>query len=283
MNRIASVERIDDRGARVVLAVEGPDAERFLQGLLSADVARATERAVPAALLDVKGRLVSEVVVIRRGEGFLLVLPAEVADDVHAFLDRHVVMDDVRLTREELRVAWAWPEAPAATPGLIVAPCEHPPGALLLGSAASIAAQETRAPDDAEAWARHRVDSGTPAWGHELRPGRLPPELGYAYAIAYDKGCFLGQEPLARLHARGQVHRVLVRVRADPGSTVGPLRAPEREDAGTLTSLAGALGLAIVHRSCAQPGTRLQDEAGREIEVTTAALGDDPGAAPARG
>ena len=42
----------------------------------------------------------------------------------------------------------------------------------------------------------------------------FPPEVGFVAAVSYDKGCYMGQEPLARIHARGQVNRVLVQVGA---------------------------------------------------------------------
>jgi folate-binding Fe-S cluster repair protein YgfZ len=100
--------------------------------------------------------------------------------------------------------------------------------------------------------------------------------------VSYDKGCFMGQEPLARVHARGQVNRVMVQVRshqAPPERAV--LGSAEREKAGEWTSWAphgdAIIGLALVHRSLATPGTVLRTAAGVEVEVTSGPLGDDPG------
>ena len=107
------------------------------------------------------------------------------------------------------------------------------------------------------------------------------------YAVSYDKGCFLGQEPLARVHARGQVNRVMVRLRGetvDPAATADfprALTSDEREKAGEWTTMAaregGTWGLALVHRSLARPGAQVRDEAGHVLEVVSEPLGDDPG------
>ena len=113
----------------------------------------------------------------------------------------------------------------------------------------------------------------------------FPPEIGFVYGVAYDKGCYLGQEPLARIHARGQVNRVMVQVIADAAAEVpAALRAPERDDAGTWTTAvplpSGACGLAIVRRDSARPGVVLRTADDRAVRVVSGPLGDDPGVRP---
>src|SRR5690606_21560455 len=127
------------------------------------------------------------------------------------------------------------------------------------------------------------IEAGVPAWGLEITPGTFPPEVGFVAAVSYDKGCFMGQEPLARIHARGQVNRVLVRVHAET-CPQGPveLAARDRPQAGRAATWApdpagGALGLAVVHRSAASPGTVLSAEGSGPVEVRSGPLGDDPG------
>ncbi|MFY0531537.1 hypothetical protein [Nannocystis pusilla] len=129
--------------------------------------------------------------------------------------------------------------------------------------------------------AAHR--GGRARVGPEITPGTFPPEVGFVAAVSYDKGCFMGQEPLARIHARGQVNRVLVRVHAGT-CPEGPveLAAPERPQAGLAATWApdpsgGASGLAIVHRSAASPGTVLSAAGIGAVEVRSGPLGDDPG------
>lgn len=276
--------------ARVLVRLAGPDAARFLQGLLSADVeGLAVGEARPAALLTIKGKLISEAIVLREADGFALALPADVADAVIADLDRHIIMDDVTLaTERDACFALVWPGgAPSAAPDTGLFSTTHPaPGTLVVGPAAGLEAAVRGLPaGDAAAFNALRVATATAAWGHEIRPGFFPPEVGFVGAVSYDKGCYRGQEPLARIHARGQVNRVMVRVAAAAAPAgITDLSAEGRDEAGTWTTWTAAagpeavVGLAIVHRSLAAPGTRLRAGA-IEVTVTSAALGDDPGSA----
>lgn len=279
-------------GRRVLVRLAGADVRRFLQGILTTDVeAVAPGQARPAAILTVKGKIVAEVIVLGRADGSLdLAIPAEVADEAIALLDRHIIMDDVTLTRDDAaEFVVSWPE-PAVGPAVESFQTSYPaPGHVTVGPAEAVAAA-LAAGQEAEpgAWERRRIEAGVPAWGREITPGVFPPEVGFAAAVSYDKGCFMGQEPLARIHARGQVNRVMVRVSAGtcPQEQVD-LAAPERPQAGRLTSWAsveegGAIGLAIVHRSAAVPETRLTAAGIGEVVVTSGPLGDDPGSAGRR-
>lgn len=272
----------------MLLRLGGADVRRFLQGLLSADIdAAAAGEAQPAALLTVKGKIISEVIVLHGDDDALsLAVPADRAAVVADELERHIIMDDVTLTSaDEVGCALVWPEAPAVASGLACFRARYPaPGVLLVGPAEALGAALAGLPRASDGdFTRARVRSGTPAWGREIRPDHFPPEVGFVDAVSYTKGCFRGQEPLARIHARGQVNRVMVRVRADaapPEAT--PLAAVERPEAGLWTTWvaddegSGVIGLAIVHRSVAKPGARLQ--AGEiAVEVTSGPLGDDPG------
>ncbi len=280
---------------RTRLDLSGADTRRFLQGLLSADVEKiATGEARAAALLSAKGKMVSDALVLGDGDRFSLWVPSEQASVVSTMLDRHIIMDDVQLAQpEDSCCALVWgvegdlPEL-GATSEVTVFTTRHPaPGTLVLGTAAAVeaaVAPYTRAA--AGDWARYRIEQGCPAWGHELEEGRLPPEVGFAGAISYDKGCFLGQEPLARIHARGQVNWVLVRIRAERLPTsIHELASEARSNVGRWTTWASAtpdsagsaLGLAVVRRKVAVPGTRLSSEQGGEVEVLSLPLGDDPG------
>lgn len=274
-------------GRRILLRLGGADVRRFLQGILSADVeAVRPGQAVPAAILTVKGKLITEAILLACADGALhLALPAEAADEAIALLDRHIIMDDVTLDRaDDVEFAVVWP-GPVAGPGIEALATDYPgPGSLVFGAPAAVAAALADAEEASPAaWARRRIETGAPAWGLEIVPGTFPPEVGFVAAVSYDKGCFMGQEPLARIHARGQVNRVLVRVHAGT-CPEGPveLAAPDRPQAGRAVTWApdpdgGAGGLAIVHRSAATPGVLLTAEGLGPVEVRSGPLGDDPG------
>lgn len=274
---------------RTLLRMSGADAQRFLQGITSADIdALAPGRAVPTALLTVKGKLVSDGIAMRIDGGDLgLAVPSELATEVAAALDRHIIMDDVTVTIERgTGVALAWGDGADALAGTGVLAFEtsYPaPGRLLVGPPETLAGMLADASKTGpEAWAAYRVEQGAPAWGHEIEPDRFPPEVGFVDAVSYDKGCFMGQEPLARIHARGKVNWVLVRVEAEaaPSGPV-PLSHPDRAEAGRWTTWAstdaGVVGLAVVRRTFAVLNTELTADGVGTVRVVSEPLGDDPG------
>jgi hypothetical protein len=287
--RVAWLDDLPQEG-RALVRLSGPDARRFLQGTITADIERlAAGTAVAGALLTVKGKVVTELVVVCASDDAIeLLLPRDIVDDAVALLERHIIMDDVVVARDPDSVAAiVWDEDdPEVTPALSVRTyaTRHPlPGWLVVGLPAALQAALAQAePVDITTFERARVESATPGWRRELLPGFFPPEIGYVYGVAYDKGCYLGQEPLARIHARGQVNRVMVQVVAEAaGEVPAPLRAVGRDDAGTWTSAvaleSGAIGLAIVRRDFARPGEVLRTADDRAVRVVSGPLGDDPG------
>jgi len=283
--------------ARAVVRITGEDSLRFLQGLLTADVGELTPgRATPAALLTVKGKIVSEVWVlaIAKDEPWL-VLPADIGEAVVAKLDSHIIMDDVELellAEHGCALVWRDPGEPVPNPseldsreGVLAFTATHPlPGVLLVGpgqALAQLSGPDVGEPASADQFTAARIRCGCPAWGHEIAADRFPPEVGFVDAVSYDKGCYLGQEPLSRIHNRGQVNRVMVRVKlsATP-SGEGPhtLMAGDRE-VGELSSWSAALdGLAIIKRAQATPETALV-AGDLAVTVISGPLGDDPGRA----
>ena len=276
---------------RALLRLTGEDAPRFLQGLLTADVGQLTGgQALPAALLTVKGKIVSEVIVLGPSEAEIwLAIPAELADAVQAQLEGHVIMDDVAIERLDpsehaLALAWGGPFDPA--PGLVGFATEHPlHGTLVIGPPATLRAwlvERGSEAADEPTFTGLRIDQARPAWGHELGPDRFPPEVGFVDAVSYTKGCYMGQEPLSRIHNRGQVNRVMVRVEAERAPEgVDPTQPIElfigEDPVGEWTSRVGLRGLAILKRKHAEAGKRVHTAAGLDLVVRSGPLGDDPG------
>jgi folate-binding protein YgfZ len=114
-----------------------------------------------------------------------------------------------------------------------------------------------------------RIRAGFPAWGAELTDTVLPPEVGLdGSAISYTKGCYVGQETIARMRTYGHPNRRLVRVRLVDGAGTSPelplplVAAGEEKPRATLTSFGldpslGGIGLALARREIAEPGIRL--------------------------
>jgi folate-binding protein YgfZ len=107
-----------------------------------------------------------------------------------------------------------------------------------------------------------RVERGRPRWGAELDEGVIPQEAGLnERAVSFTKGCYVGQETVARLHYRGKPNRHLRGLRlAEPVPSGTPLRLGEREVGHVATSVVsprhGAIALTLVRRE-AEPGATL--------------------------
>jgi tRNA-modifying protein YgfZ len=180
---------------RDYLRVRGPDAEDFLQRMVSNDVT--AEAVVDALLLTPKARLIAPLRVWRRGnEDFLLLTEAGLGAAVRDALLRARLAAKCDVEPEQHTSTLVFGEAegiPGELPGTVeVLDADLAP---------------TLAPDELE---RLRIEAGVPAWGQELDETILPAEAGLDEThISFSKGCYPGQEPIARLHHRGHVNRRL--------------------------------------------------------------------------
>jgi folate-binding protein YgfZ len=216
------------------VAVRGPDAADYLQRMLSNDVeALAAGEACDALLLTPKARLIAPLVVLRRADDdYLLLTEAGLGDTLAHQLLRGRFAAKVEIEREEHQA--------------VVVFGEPPPGAPVLRTGAyGVPAWEVLdlepvgpelADDELE---RLRIEAATPAWGRELDDRVLPAEAGLVErAVSLTKGCYPGQEPIARLHYRGHANRGLRRLRIegpDPVAYDAELRLGEKA-VGRVTS-----------------------------------------------
>ncbi len=255
-----------------VLAVEGPEAQAYLQGQCSQDVAAlAVGEGAPSLLLEPDGKLCALVTVFRRDDqGFAVTVAAGSGPAVAARLGRFRLRTKVDIAPapwEVLAVRGAGaPPPPAVAGGDAVAPFGH---GGWTGWDLLAADPATMAPAGAvwcgeAAWEACRVEAGVAAMGRELDGRTIAAEADLvAGTVSFTKGCYTGQELVARLDARG--NRVARRLCA----VVGDAAAPESQTppwvgaevcagdrvVGTVTSAAwcpgpGApAGLAFIHRS----------------------------------
>jgi folate-binding protein YgfZ len=120
-----------------------------------------------------------------------------------------------------------------------------------------------------------RTEAGVPRFGQDFGPQNFPQETGAAEAVSFTKGCYLGQEVVARIHYRGGVQKALCGLVFDGPALPAPGTALlfEGREAGTLGTAVRSLaldrpiGLAILHRRAAAPGSRLQLAGGGDAEV----------------
>ncbi len=102
-----------------------------------------------------------------------------------------------------------------------------------------------------------RVERGMARWGRDMTDKTLPPEAGLDdIAVHYDKGCYVGQEAMAKIRFRGKVNRKLRRLHADSSLAVGSDVTLDDSKVGTVTSASGGHALALVRHNV-EPGTQV--------------------------
>jgi folate-binding protein YgfZ len=237
---------------RDYVRVAGPDAEDFLQRMVSNDV---THAPCEALLLTPKARVIAPLVVVRHGpEDFLLLTEPGLGETVIATLVRARFAAKVSIEPEKHESVVVMGSDPIS--GVLSIPSrDYGEPALELIDAD---VEPTLNGDELE---RMRIEAGTPAWGKELDDRVLPAEAGLdERAISFTKGCYPGQEPIARLHYRGKVNRRL-RVLEVDGAEPGQEISYGGKVVGRVTSAVGDRALAYV---------RTEVPAGAELEVGTA-------------
>jgi folate-binding protein YgfZ len=141
---------------------------------------------------------------------------------------------------------------------------------------------------DADLFERLRIEAGTPVFGQDMDENTFAPEVNRtAQAISYQKGCYLGQEPIVMARDRGVVQRMLVglRIEGDPVSA-GSLVFRESKEIGRVTSCIrsprlGTIALGYIRRSSQTPGTAVEVAVAgekRSAQVVTVPFEYDPGA-----
>ena len=105
-----------------------------------------------------------------------------------------------------------------------------------------------------------RVEAGIPRWGRDMDERTIPLEVGLAErAIHFSKGCYVGQEAMAKIHFRGKPNRLLRRVEVEGEAAAGdPVREGDAE-VGRITTVSGRRGLAVL-RHTVEPGAELRTD-----------------------
>ena len=260
-----------DRSERGKLRVAGPQRAWFLDQVLTQkfeDMKPGEAR--DAAMITVHGRMTAYLEVLATEDALLCHFEPELRSTFPDALRRYVFatrveIEDVTEEMGLVLVAGAgWSDAAAAAPDALA----HPTGSLGI-PAAYLWIERARTKDVLEALSARglaqvqeerleeiRITSGAPRWGRDMDLKTFPQEAGIdRNAVHYDKGCYLGQEAMAKIHFRGKVNRRLARIEAsealEPGADV-TLRDGTR--VGTITSAFDRAGLAMV-RYTVEPGT----------------------------
>lgn len=310
-----------DLSSRGLIRVEGRDRQRFLNAMLSNNTADLEPgQGCYATFLNPKGHMVTDLVVYAEEASYLLEVEPHIVPTFLEAIDFFVISEDVTFAVETEKWAAFGVQGPKAPDVLVavsgqeglrdLAPygsqsCRvgnhdvwiarrsytRAPGYLLLADSAvaetiwAAILQQGEAFEGCavglEALDTLRIESGTPLFGVDMTEATIPIEANLQDAISYTKGCYIGQEVIARVDARGHVNRQLVGLLlGDAGLPEAGTKvfSPDRE-VGWITSatqspaMQQTIALGYVRREVLEPGTALQvrTDAG-DIQATVSAL-----------
>jgi folate-binding protein YgfZ len=277
-----------DRSSRGRLAVRGPEAAEYLQGQVTNDVESLDPgEGCYAALLDRKGHVQADLRVLRAAsEEFLLDTEQEGLEAARRHLETYNIGREAEVRDETAEGALLSLIGPRSAEVAGVVPgethdCEKADVAgvgclvittrdgldLACGTAnrdALLAALLERGGGEISEAAAEiaRIEAGVPRFGAEITPATMPAEAHIVdEAVSFTKGCYIGQETVARLHYRGKPNRHLRGLRFDaPAARGDTLRLGEREvgvvGSACVSPALGPIGLAILRRE-AEPGATL--------------------------
>src|SRR5215203_1779342 len=278
-----------DRSERGKLALTGPEAKEFLHGQVTNDVEGLTDgTGCYAAFLTHKGKMLGDLRILDAGDELLLDCERVALQDLFGMIRRFKLGRAVELhkrTVERGLLSLIGPDARRITGADDLREVEHSHRAGELGGAAvrliatdlgvdvlcdaadtervaaALSAAGAVEATEADAEVR-RVETGRPRYGVDLDDTVIPQEAGLnARAVSFEKGCYAGQETVARLYFRGKPNRHLRGLKlSGPAAQGDPLRLGERE-VGRLGSVVespvhGRIALALVRREAA-PGDSL--------------------------
>jgi len=284
-----------DRSWLAKLRLTGSDRLTFLQGMLTQDIAKMSPGdSRHAAMLDPSGHFVADVYVHALEESVFIETDARSLAKLYEILDRYLIMEDVTIS--DVSESWSimsiqGPQADTVTAALLgessiselpigsnfeiehdgaegfAAVREHSiAGGIDIWLPAAEAGAlwttiaETITPVGELAAEILRVEAGIPRWGTELLSSVLFLEAGLEDAVSYSKGCYIGQEIVARIHARGHTNRSIrgllfeANAPVDPDNRIFPADETAEREIGKVTSVVespltgGCLGLGYIRR-----------------------------------
>jgi len=262
-----------------VIEIAGDDRQAFLHNFCTNEIkGLEAGHACEAFVLNGKGKTIAHVHVLNTGDSLVLHGVAGIGPVLMEHLDRYIIREDVQLT--DLSSQWPVTFTPGDSPlgpntlffnkdnDTILAHVELAGfGNLNICDVDSDATEVS-----IEALEMLRVEKRTPWFGRDIDDSNLPQELVRdEKAISFNKGCYLGQETVARIDAMGKVNRVLVPVSIDAELPVGSELVVGDKAMGKLTSVAWSpaqndwLGMAIVRRPSEVVGSVLKHN---DVSVT---------------
>ncbi|MER8693812.1 folate-binding protein YgfZ [Mesorhizobium opportunistum] len=233
---------------RALISVSGPDAEHFLQNILTTDLdALGESEARPGALLTPQGKILFDFLISRAGENaFRLECRADISDDFVRRLMLYKLRAKVEIAKSEqglVSVAWGNESIASQSDSTAVADRRFDDESVTRSYAGAAQA------DDGAAWQAFRIAHGIAESGADYALGDAFPHdvlLDETGGVGFRKGCYVGQEVVSRMQHRSTARRRVLIVQSElPLPAAGTELTVEGRPVGALGSSAGTIGLAI--------------------------------------
>ena len=306
----ATASALFDLSDRTNIELTGGDRARFLHNFCTSDIkSLASGQGCEAFVTNVKGRVLGHIFVFAAPASLWIESGPGTEESLLSHLDRYLITEDVALHARTAECGELFASGPRSAAALRAANIEaaslqpyahmavdtldHPcfvrrvdwlgaPGYLLSAPRVHLAALWQRlfdgnlTPAGSQAFEALRIEAGLPVYGRDVTEDHMAQEVGRTkLAISFTKGCYLGQEPIARIDALGHVNRELRGLRLSEGPVPDPDSAvtagDDDKEIGRITSSALSyadgrpVALAYLRTRCTQPGTKVhvQTSAGR--------------------
>jgi folate-binding protein YgfZ len=258
---------------RSVLAISGPQASKFLQGLITNDMDRLeTQRAIYAALLTPQGKILFDFLVIKADrEKFYVDCDRSRVDDLVRRLTLYRLRAKVEILETPLGVAGSWDanELPALSEDAIVF---DDPRLVELGQRIIAPAEELKGkfPDAENSYEAHRIALGVPGSADLSTDAVFALDAGFEelHGVSFNKGCYVGQEVTSRMKHRANARKRFFIVEAGQGCSPGAALEADGKSFGTLASGDGKFALALVRLDRIPKDATLVSCAGSPVTLT---------------
>lgn len=223
--------------ARSLFEITGPDAETFLQGLITNDVGRIGDGMIYSAILTPQGKYLADFFLSRHCDGILLDVDETLAPGLVARLGMYKLRADVTISPVALHVHR----------GLGAVPDDgfQDPRQAELGWRAYRDSPQSENNTD---WEALRVAHCVPESGIELTPDSYILEAGFErlHGVDFRKGCYVGQEVTARMKHKTELRKGLAVVEIDGEAEVGTAITKDAREVGTLFTASGGKAIAYL-------------------------------------
>jgi len=287
-----------DLGFRAKVSLTGGDRRRWLNGMVTNNIRDlVVGQGVYAFLLNPQGRILGDLYAYNRGESIEIETDRGQAEKILATFDHYIIMDDVEvanLSEQWTALGIAGPKSGdvLAAAGLVIPAMEALQVQSLMwqGTECTVVRGENQdhvsyeiwlapasvrqlwdallaagaAPVGSDALELHRIVSGIPRYGVDIRERDLPQETEQARALNFNKGCYVGQEIVERIRSRGTVHRKFTGFLVDGMAEIaaGTKVVAAEKEVGEITSAASlqfsgaskTVALGYIRREVGVPG-----------------------------